>query len=415
MTDHDRQRWIGERRVSRRVVLQGSAVAGATAFLAACGTGGGESASPAASASGAAPTASEAAATAAPPDEPLTGPLNFANWPAYIDLNEDETESPTLVDFTATYGVEVNYVEEIQSNEEFLATIAPQLEAGLDTGWDLMALTDYMAARLIGKGWIEAIDQSKVPNAVANLREGLKGQAWDPDQTYHYPWQTFADGVGYNRVNSGLDLTSTAEMFLPQFSGKVTMLTGYQDTFSMIGLLLKSRGEIENLPADLTNEDGDKIFAFLKPYVDDGFIRAFTGNEYIQDFPAGNTWVALVYSGDLASSAGPDDFFAYPTEGLVAATDNMLIPKGAAHKAAAEAMIDFVYDVANAARLAAWIYYISPVDGAAEAIKELDPELATNPLLFPPEDVVARTYAYPAYDDEKNLYFEDLSAQLEGA
>ena len=115
MTDHDRQEWIGARRVSRRVVLQGSAVAGATAFLAACGTGGGESASPAASASGAAPTASEAAATAAPPDEPLTGPLNFANWPAYIDLNEDETASPTLVDYTAKYGVEVNYSEEIDS------------------------------------------------------------------------------------------------------------------------------------------------------------------------------------------------------------------------------------------------------------------------------------------------------------
>ena len=46
----------------------------------------------------------------------------------------------------------------------------------------------------------------------------------------------------------------------------------------------------------------------------------------------------------------------------------MLIPKGAQHKRAAEAMIDFVYDVANAARLAAWIYYISPVKGVAEEI-----------------------------------------------
>ncbi len=390
--------------VSRRVVLQGTAAAGAAAFLAACG-GGGEG-SPAASTAGAGPTAE--------PPADLTGPLNFANWPAYIDLNEDETASPTLVDYTAKYGVEVNYVEEIESNEDFVATIQPQLDAGLDTGWDIITLTDYMAARLIGKGWIEAIDQARVPNAVANLREALKGQPWDPDQTYHYPWQTFADGVGYNRVSSGQDLFSTAELFLPQFAGKLQMLTGYQDTFSMIGLLLRDKGEIENLPADFTNEDGDKIYAFLKPYVDDGFIRKFAGNDYIQDFNSGDTWVALVYSGDLASSAGPDDHFAYPTEGLVAATDHMLIPKGAQHKAAAEAMIDFVYDVANAARLAAWIYYISPVEGAAEAIKDLDPELATNPLLFPPADVIARTYPYPAYDDEKNLYFQNLSDLLEG-
>ena len=220
--------------------------------------------------------------------------------------------------------------------------------------------------------------------------------------------------MGYNRVSSGQDLFSTADLFLPQFAGKLQMLTGYQDTFSMIGLLLRDKGEIENLPADFTNEDGDKIYAFLKPYVDDGFIRKFAGNDYIQDFNSGDTWVALVYSGDLASSAGPDDHFAYPTEGLVAATDHMLIPKGAQHKAAAEAMIDFVYDIANAARLAAWIYYISPVEGAAEAIKDLDPELATNPLLFPPADVIARTYPYPAYDDEKNLYFQNLSDLLEG-
>ncbi|MET1123581.1 hypothetical protein ABWU59_32355, partial [Priestia megaterium] len=79
---------------------------------------------------GAGPTASEGAATAAPPAD-LTGPLNFANWPAYIDLNEDETASPTLVDYTAKYGVEVNYVEEIESNEDFVATITPQLDAGL--------------------------------------------------------------------------------------------------------------------------------------------------------------------------------------------------------------------------------------------------------------------------------------------
>ena len=98
--------------VSRRVVLQGTAAAGAAAFLAACG-GGGEG-SPAASTAGAGPTAE--------PPADLTGPLNFANWPAYIDLNEDETASPTLVDYTAKYGVEVNYVEEIESNEDFVAT-----------------------------------------------------------------------------------------------------------------------------------------------------------------------------------------------------------------------------------------------------------------------------------------------------
>ncbi|MET1231321.1 MAG: spermidine/putrescine ABC transporter substrate-binding protein [Candidatus Limnocylindrales bacterium] len=387
--------------VSRRVVLQGSAAAGAAAFLAACG-GGGATGSPGATTDGGGTGA-------------ISGPLNWANWPGYMDWDESGAVAPTLTDYTAKTGVEVNYSEEIESNEDFVATINPQLEAGADTGWDMITLTDYMAARLIERGWLEEIDPAKVPTAVENLKEDYKGRSWDPEQTFHYPYQTFADGVGYNRVSTGMDLTSVADMFLPQFAGKVTMINAYQDTFSMIGLMLRDKGDISNLPADFTNEDGDKIFAFLKPYVDDGFIRAFQGNEYIQEFGSGDTWVSIVWSGDLANSGGPDDRFVYPKEGLVASTDNMLIPKGAAHKDAALAMIDHLYDVAIAARLSAGIKYISPVFGADEAIAAIDPELATNPLIFPPPDVLAMTYEYPAYGDEKDAYFQDLIDQLMGA
>jgi spermidine/putrescine transport system substrate-binding protein len=382
--------------VSRRVVLQGTAVAGAAAFLAACGGGSGESPAGSGGSGG-------------------SGELNWANWPGYIDYLDDGVTSPTLTEFTEKTGIAVNYSEEIESNEDFVATINPQLEAGLDTGWDMITLTDYMAARLIERDWIEVIDPAKVPNAVANLIESYKGRPWDPEQAHHYPHQTFADGVGYNRVSTGQDLTTSAEMFLPQFSGKVTMINAYQDTFSQIGLMLRDQGEISNVPAEFTNEDGDKIFAYLKPFVDDGFIRAFQGNEYIQEFGSGDTWVSIVWSGDLANSGGPDDVFAYPTEGLVASTDNLMIPKGAVNPDGAMAMIDFLYDVAIAARLSAGIKYISPVFGAAEAIKDIDPALAENPLLFPPADVVARTYEYPAYDDEKDAYFQDLIDQLMGA
>ena len=99
-----------------------------------------------------------------------------------------------------------------------------------------------------------------------------------------------------------------------------------------------------------------------------------------------------MWSGDLASSGGEDDVFISPEEGSMIWTDNMLIPKGAENKYTAELMIDWVYDVDRAARLAAFVYYISPVKGVAEAIKSLDPEAATNPLLFPPADVLAKQH-----------------------
>ena len=401
--------------ISRRVVLAGGAMAGVAAFIAACGgSGSGSSAAPATAAPSTGAGSSAAPGASAGTGGALEGPLNFANWPAYIDLTEDESSSPTLTDFQTLHGVEVNYVEDIQSNEDFFATLAPALQAGLDTGWDLIVLTDYMAARLVRQGWVEELTAANVATAAANVRDELKGLEWDPDMKFHYPWQSGATGVGYNLKSTGRELTSIADLFDDAFKGKVTLLTGYQDTFSLVSLLLRERGEITNLPPDLTVEDGEKIQAFLQPYVDSGHIRAFTGNEYLQDFGSGDTWAAIVWSGDLASSGGEDDRFVYPTEGSIIWTDNMMIPKGAKHKATAEAMIDFVYDVDNAARLAAWIYYISPVKGVSEVIAKSDPELAANPLLFPPADVTAKQYAQPDLTTEEDIAFSELSNQLEG-
>ncbi len=396
--------------VTRRTFLQGSTMAGFAAFLAACG--GGSSPKPTDAIGSVAPT--DAIGSPQPTAVNVEGPLNFANWPAYIDLTEDETSSPTLVDFEAKYAIEVNYQEEIEANEDFYATIAPQLGSGLDTGWDIIVLTDYMAARVVRAGWIEEIDAAATPTAHANVRDELRGLDWDPDMKFHFPWQSGATGVGYNVVSTGRDLTKVADLFDPAFKGKVTLLSGYPDTFSLVGLMLKAQGTVANEPANMTYEDAQTVHDYLKPFVDDGHIRAFTGNEYLQDFGSGDTWAAMVWSGDLASSGGEDDRFVFPEEGSIIWTDNMLIPKGAQHKAAAEAMIDFVYDVKNAARLAAWIYYISPVKGAGDEIAKTDPDTAANPLLFPPTEIAANMFPQMALADEEDIKWADLAADLEG-
>jgi spermidine/putrescine transport system substrate-binding protein len=410
--------------ITRRAVLQGGALVGVSAFLAACG-GGGSSAAPATEApstGGEATPAPSTAVEATPAGSPtVTGPLNFANWDAYIDLTEVgdgqyDLPSPTLEDFTKAYNVEVNYANaKIEDNESFVATIQPQLTAGLPTGWDLIVLTTWMAAKIVDAGWTEAIDPASIPTALANIRDELKGQSWDPDFKYHMPWQSGATGVGYNSKSTGRDLTSLGDLFDPKFAGKVTLLTETRDTYPLIHAYLQSQGKASsNSPTDMTAEDAAVVNAFLKPYVDSGHIRGFTGNEYLQDFGSGDVWVALVWSGDLASSGGENDVFVYPTEGSMIWTDNMLIPKGAENKYTAELMMDFVYDVDRAARLANFIYYISPVKGVSEAIKKLDPEAATNPLLFPPADVVAKQISPPVWDEATEKAVNELFANLSG-
>jgi spermidine/putrescine transport system substrate-binding protein len=405
--------------ITRRRFLAGSAMAGVAAFIAACTSGGSSSATPSGSAApggSASPGGSSGAAASQTP----TGPLHFANWDAYIDLTEVsdgeyDLPSATLDDFTAKYGVDVDYQNaKIDGNESFMATIRPQLQAGADTGWDLIVLTDWMAAKVVEAGWAEKIDHATTPTAVANVRDELAGLPWDPAFDYHFPWQSGATGVGYNVKSTGRDLTKLADLFDPAFAGKVTLLDDIRDTFPLTHLMLKTQGKTSDRESqDMNAEDAQAVHDYLKPFVDSGHIRAFRGNAYLQDFGSGDTWAAMVWSGDLASSGGEDDRFVFPEEGSNIWTDNMIIPKGAVNKYTAELMMDWVYDVDRAARLANFIYYISPVKGVSEAITKLDPEIADNPLLFPPADVVAKQHPQPNWDqateDKVNELYNDLA------
>ncbi len=62
----------------------------------------------------------------------------------------------------------------------------------------------------------------------------------------------------------------------------------------------------------------------------DGQFRRFTGNDYTTDLAKGNVALSMAYSGDVVSlqSDNPDLRFAYPEEGNVIFTDELMMPTG---------------------------------------------------------------------------------------
>ena len=91
-------------------------------------------------------------------------------------------------------------------------------------------------------------------------------------------------------------------------------------------------------------------------------------------------------------------------------TDNMVIPKGAENKGQAELWINFYYEPVNAATVEAWVYYVCPVKGAREAMVEMDPELAENPLIFPTDEMATRLFQFRGTtEDEETRWAEDFS------
>jgi spermidine/putrescine transport system substrate-binding protein len=410
-----------ERRIGRRRLLQAGALGGLGAFLAACT--GGTTTSPSASSSAAAPSVAPTPSASPTPLPSPTGPLKWAQWPAYIDLTGKAGEegayapgsSPTIEEFKKKYGVEVDYQEKIEANEDFYATIQPQLQGGLATGWDLITVTDWLAAKIISKGWAEKIDQANVPNCTANLRDALRNQSWDPGNDYHYPWQSGMTGIGYNtKTLTAAKVAppkSLADLYAIR-SDKVTFLNEKRDTFGLGLLKLGKNAD----PATTTVDDLQAVHDDIKPLVDKGL--KFTGNEYLQDFAAKKVYAAMVWSGDLASSGTEGDTFAFPTEGTMIWTDNLLIPKGATNKYTAELMMNFVYDPKIAGQIANYVYYVSPVKGAKEVLEELNKDAPLDKfhldLLFPPDDIVAKQRNFQFLSDELEAKMNELYADLSG-
>jgi spermidine/putrescine transport system substrate-binding protein len=382
--------------------------AGGGALLAACGNG-------AEQAGGTATTLGATATTAAALKE-----LVFANWPFYIDPGGDDSffETSSLQDFEELTGISVEYIEEINDNNEWFGKVQGQLSAGQSIERDIGVITDWMAGRFISLGWVEEINKANVPNAV-NLVDALKSPGFDPDRTYTLPWQSGFTAIGYDPERTGRALTSINDIFDPAFAGRVTMLTEMRDTLGLVMLGL----DID--PATATVDDARAATERMQTAVDDGQIRRFTGNDYGDDLASGNVWAAFAWSGDVIQLQldNPNLRFLVPAEGLMLWSDNMIIPKGAENKASAEALMDYVYEPVVAAKIASWVNFVSPVVGAQQAIRDLGAEigdddlaaLADDPLIFPDEATLANSHIFKQLDEEEERQFNELFEAVIGA
>ena len=99
----------------------------------------------------------------------------------------------------------------------------------------------------------------------------------------------------------------------------------------------------------------------------------------------------------------PDIKFVAPEEGLSLWSDNMLVPNMADHKANAEKRMNYYYEPEVAAKLAAWVNYICPVEGAQEAMEKIDPSPGRQPADLPRRRRSSQTtWAFMADIDEQD-------------
>ncbi|MEI7453354.1 MAG: spermidine/putrescine ABC transporter substrate-binding protein, partial [Actinomycetes bacterium] len=378
--------------LSRRRILQAAGIGGVAAVAAACGASGDSGSS----------TASPAATTQDLSDSEKT--LMWSNWPGYMDTNDKTGARPSLDAFVKQSGIDVSYTEDINDNNEFYAKVRTQLEQGQSIDRDLVVLTDWMAALWIESGYAQKLDKSIMPNASANVIDKLQNVSFDPGREYSLPWQSGFGLFGWNKSKLksliGTDtLTSVDQLFNPKLKGRVTVLSEMRDT---MGILMAWQG---NDPSNFTEAQFMQAIDALRTQIDNGQIRSVEGNSYMSDMESGNVVAVIGWSGDVIQ-LGNRFGIALPETGGTLWTDNMLIPALAAHKKNAELIMNYYYDPQIAAQISAYVQYISPVKGAQEAMKKIDPSLVDNEWIFPTTQTLEKTYVFMTLTQEQDLKYQ---------
>jgi spermidine/putrescine transport system substrate-binding protein len=340
--------------VSRRAVLAGAGGIGAAGLLAACG--GSDSADSANS-------------------------VRWGNWPLYLDYDEETKKYPTLDKFSEQTGITAEYFEDYNDNDEFYGKVQAQLKLGEDIGYDVVTPTDWMAARWIRLGYTQKFDAANIPNK-SNILDSLASPSFDPNREQSLTWQGIMSGFGWNTEKNPKGIRTIDELFAPQNKGKIVVLSEMRDT---IGIILRSQG------VDLQTVTEDQFMnavEFMEKKIADGWIRGVKGNEYAEDLTSGDATAVIGWSGDMFILASENEGkfdFAIPDSGGTISGDNLMIPSTASAegKASAEKLINFYYDPAIAAEVAAYVNYVCPVKGAQEEMEKIAPELASSPYIFP--------------------------------
>jgi spermidine/putrescine transport system substrate-binding protein len=302
-----------------------------------------------------------------------TGEVTISNWPGYIDPGKDGT----VAEFEKTYGVDTTYIEDVTGNTQFFGKLQPQLDRGESGGRSLFVVTNWLAKQMYDLGYLEQLDHADLKTVFENIAPQFLNDETDPGRKFSIPWQGGLTGIWVN-TSEAPEIRSLKDLFDPKYKGKVTVLDEMRDT---VPLVMQMQGAD---PQNFTKENWEKAIDFLKQETDSGQIRRFTDNSYTEDLTSGNAVASIGWSGD-ASLIGRDDVeWRKPTDGCDTFFDQMVIPVGAPNTAAALAFMNFAYRPEVQADIAAYVNYVTPVDGVKEILAKKDPELANDPLIFPP-------------------------------
>lgn len=296
--------------------------------------------------------------------------LNVYNWDTYIGETTVDT-------FTAATGIEVQY-DLFANNEELFA----KLQAG-NPGYDVIFPSDYMIETMAALNMLVPIDHSKIPNIVnVNPAAQFTDPPFNPGMKWGVPYMWGTIGVGYRK--SVMDAPASWGTLLDsdQYSGRIALLA---DARAVMGTALKYLGHSMNS----TNKD--EVMAARDLLIKQKtHIKAFAPDSGQDMLLSGEVDVVMEWNGDIIHAMEEDEDvgFVVPDEGTMVWMDCVCIPTGAPHPDNAHAFLNHILDAEVGAEAASTIHYATGNKAAQALLPEED---LSNPAIYPPEEVIAKS------------------------
>lgn len=255
------------------------------------------------------------------PMEVTSKELNIFVWTEYIPTDMQDC-------FELVYGIKVNR-DEYSANEEMYA----KLSAG-GSSYDLVQPTDYIVSLMIRQNLLQEFDHNKLP-AIKNFDPNYMNFAFDPGNKYTIPYQAGTDAIVYNADAITNVPTSWADLWKPEYAGKMVFL---DDSRAVIGLTLLTLGYDVNTKKPAELDEAKAKLAELVPN-----IKLFDSDSPKTALIAGDVDLGLTWTGEafLAQKEKPSIQYVYPTEGAIIWQDNWAMPKEAPHADAAYAWLNY--------------------------------------------------------------------------
>jgi spermidine/putrescine transport system substrate-binding protein len=301
--------------------------------------------------------------------------LEFLTWFDYVDpelVAEFERETGATVEFT--------YYSSDDHRDEMLAGSGASEH-------DLVAVSGLMVQAYAARGWLAAIAPESVPNlkhVEPRWRNAFPGVE---EHGVPYFWGTL--GIGYRKDLLPEGISTWKEFYQPPQSlrGRIALPKSSRD---IVGMALKALGHSANSDDRNAIREAGRLLEGQKPFVASyGYVSLSEESALV----SGEVWASMLYSGDVVQLRRyqPDIEYVVPEEGTNLWCDYLVVLEASHRKDLAVKFIDFLNRPEIAARNARFLSYATPNSAARD---RLPAEYRENPIINPPEEVIARSEPY---------------------